>query len=221
MLLYKITNKINEKIYIGQTTRSLNVRWNEHKRDFKKIDNKLSRAVKKYGIENFTIEKIEECESLEVLNKKEASLIEEYDTIKNGYNIRIGGENSPRSKETREKISKKHKGKKHTEEHIQNMMKARTGVKPKNKDKYFGNKNKLGKKHTNLFKEKCRKRMLNNNFSKKRAVKCLNNNIIYESIVEACKRLSLDSRSVQRVLKGEYKQTKGYKFQYHNPNKGV
>lgn len=221
MILYKITNKINGKIYIGQTTRSLNVRWNEHKRDFKKLDTKLSRAVKKYGIENFTIEEIEKCQDLKSLNKKETLLIKEYNTIKNGYNIRIGGENSPRSKETRKKISQKLKGKKQTKEHVQNMIKARTGIKPKSIEKYLGNKNKLGKKHTYLFKEKCRKRMLNNNFSRKKPVRCLNNNVVYKSIVDACKKLNLDNRSVHRVLKGEYKQTKGYKFEYYTPNKGV
>ena len=50
--------------------------------------------------------------------------------------------------------------------------------------------------------------------SKNRAIKCLNNNVVYESVVKACAELGLDNRSVHRVLKGEYSHTKGFKFEY-------
>lgn len=60
MVIYKITNKHNRKIYIGQTTRPIDVRLNEH---FKKADKNSSmmicRAMYKYGKDNFEIEEID------------------------------------------------------------------------------------------------------------------------------------------------------------------
>jgi group I intron endonuclease len=73
--IYKITNNINKKVYIGQTN-NLKKRWNEHKRlgnsnnsSKKSINSKLYSAMKKYGVENFTIEVIEE--STENYNERE------------------------------------------------------------------------------------------------------------------------------------------------------
>lgn len=61
--IYKITNLINGKIYIGQTTCSIEDRWKEHLHSAKKSvseNRPLYRAINKYGKENFSIEKIEE-----------------------------------------------------------------------------------------------------------------------------------------------------------------
>ena len=64
--IYKITNLINSKIYIGQTIRSINVRWNQHKSE--SFNNHghgynyhLHNAIRKYGSDNFKIEIIEQC----------------------------------------------------------------------------------------------------------------------------------------------------------------
>lgn len=73
MIIYKITNKINKKIYIGQTTQSLRKRWYGHiftsKHD--KYHMAIARAIRKYGKENFEMEQIDEASSLEELNIKE------------------------------------------------------------------------------------------------------------------------------------------------------
>ena len=54
--IYKITNRINQKVYIGQTSFSVEKRWKEHVQDINKhLDRPLYRALSKYGIENFSV----------------------------------------------------------------------------------------------------------------------------------------------------------------------
>ena len=90
--IYKITNNINQKIYIGKTIRSINERFREHKRDsFKEeCENRpLYRAMRKYGIQNFSVELIEETDNPE---ERERYWIEYYGSFKNGYNATLGGD---------------------------------------------------------------------------------------------------------------------------------
>jgi len=84
--IYIIKNKINEKVYIGQTINSINQRLSEH---FSKSKNDsimyLSRAIRKHGKENFYIEELEKC-PVEKLNERERWYIQKYNSIENGYN---------------------------------------------------------------------------------------------------------------------------------------
>lgn len=61
--IYKITNLINNKCYIGKTERTIEKRWKEHLRKRNSLDLPLYRALNKYGINNFQIEQLEECSS--------------------------------------------------------------------------------------------------------------------------------------------------------------
>lgn len=83
--IYKITNNINNKCYIGQS-RNVEKRWENHK--YRNLDYPLYRAFRKYGIQNFTFEIIEEC-SVDELNSKEAYWIEYYCPE---YNQTVGGD---------------------------------------------------------------------------------------------------------------------------------
>lgn len=89
--IYEITNSINGKSYIGQTTRSLKARWREHLRNITTKDYTLYRAMRKYGRENFYITQIEECPD-ELLNEREIYWIAEKDTYHHGYNATLGGD---------------------------------------------------------------------------------------------------------------------------------
>lgn len=92
--IYKITNKINNKIYIGKTLKSIEERFKEHCSDYKRRDYEkrpLYSAMKKYGIENFKVEQVEECSS-DIINEREKYWIEYYGSFKNGYNATIGGD---------------------------------------------------------------------------------------------------------------------------------
>ena len=90
--IYKITNQINQKIYIGKTEFSIEKRFKEHCQDaFRDRNEKrpLYAAMRKYGIENFCIELIEETEYPE---QREIYWIEYYRSFKNGYNATLGGD---------------------------------------------------------------------------------------------------------------------------------
>ena len=91
--IYKITNKVNNKMYIGQTVKTVNKRFTQHinnsnKPYFSQIV--LYKAFNKYGIENFICETIEEVPN-ELLDEREQYWIEYYDTYFNGYNSTLGG----------------------------------------------------------------------------------------------------------------------------------
>lgn len=92
--IYQIINKINGKIYIGKTLRTIEDRWKEHCREYKIDRNEkrpLYRAMMKYGVENFEITEIEEVNP-ESLDKREIYWIELLGSFKNGYNATKGGD---------------------------------------------------------------------------------------------------------------------------------
>lgn len=94
MLIYKITNNINGKIYVGQTKHTLKTRFGAHKRSSrrKEVKSLISKAIKKYGEENFSIEQIDTAKNLTCLNKKEIFWIKSLNSQKpEGYNILKGG----------------------------------------------------------------------------------------------------------------------------------
>ena len=90
--IYQITNKINNKIYIGKTEFSIEKRFKEHCRDaFRERNEKrpLYAAIRKYGVENFKISLIEETDNPE---EREVYWIEKKGSFKNGYNATLGGD---------------------------------------------------------------------------------------------------------------------------------
>lgn len=90
--IYKITNLVNNKIYIGQTIHP-DRRWTEHKQKARHGQDKfpIHLAINKYGEENFLFEIIEWTENY---NEEEKRLIKELNTLSpNGYNLGEGGEN--------------------------------------------------------------------------------------------------------------------------------
>lgn len=96
--IYKITNLVNGKAYIGKTTFTIERRFQQHKEDYKKEINKnrpLYKAMNKYGIKNFIVEEIGNY-SDEQLNEKEIEYIKFFDTYYNGYNATLGGDGTSR-----------------------------------------------------------------------------------------------------------------------------
>ena len=80
--IYKITNLINGKCYIGQTRRGLYIRFEEHCIN----DSKVGRAIKKYGKDNFYIELLATTNDPNKADYLETKFIKEFDSFKNGYN---------------------------------------------------------------------------------------------------------------------------------------
>lgn len=93
--VYKITNDVNQKIYVGKTQFSIEKRFGEHCRDSQKQTEEhrpLYAAMRKYGIEHFHIEFLEETDSPE---ERERYWIEELGSFKYGYNATLGGDGKP------------------------------------------------------------------------------------------------------------------------------
>ena len=88
MWIYKITNKENNKCYIGQTIRPIEQRFNRHINDALNniLDTHFARAIRKYGKDNFYIEEIDTAKTQEELNQKEQYWIRFYNSVENGYN---------------------------------------------------------------------------------------------------------------------------------------
>lgn len=118
--VYKIINDINDKVYVGRTTRGINIRWLEHIKSANSMDMRhIYCAMRKYGVEHFHIKLIETCDSLEEMIKKEAYWCKKLNAYCNGYNMTEAGEQNPmeakkarehhdevmRNMETRNKIS--------------------------------------------------------------------------------------------------------------------
>jgi group I intron endonuclease len=113
--IYLITNNINRKMYVGQTSTNYKKRWLKH------INNALNtpqrgcvslyRAIRKYGKNNFTVSLLEKTISKKA-NEREAFWIKTLKTQnnKNGYNLTSGGDCFKMSKSCREKLSNKLKG---------------------------------------------------------------------------------------------------------------
>lgn len=119
MIIYKITNKINNKCYVGKTTKTLEWRWKVHIRHSKnvKYNALFPRAIAKYGEDNFILEIIDMAISLEELNEKEKYWIKYYKSYlkEYGYNLTLGGEGGALVGEALERMKKTKKGKKHSE----------------------------------------------------------------------------------------------------------
>lgn len=111
--IYKIVNKSNGKIYIGKTTYTIACRWNQHvsaatsDKEKDEYNYLLHRAIRKYGINNFIIEVVEEVEDESKLSLREIYWITYYNSCvleenSNGYNMTYGGEGA--SKINKQKI---------------------------------------------------------------------------------------------------------------------
>ena len=129
MIIYKITNIINNKIYIGQTILSIKRRWIKHCQKNQCVN--LYRAICKYGRDSFKIEQIDSASNQEELNVKEEYWIRFYDSMnpKKGYNLKSGGSRGKASDETKKKLRESHLGIKLSEEHKLKISKGNLGKK--------------------------------------------------------------------------------------------
>jgi len=158
MLVYCIKNTINNKEYIGLTTRTLEQRWKQHicesnKQDSWEWNTPLGNAIKKYGKDSFEVFVLEECSSETEMKQKEIQLIRERKSLafETGYNLTLGGDGRlgyKLSEKTKRKIGEGNLGKVMSNEAKEKMSvaaKKRCVGKPSPMD---------GKKHTEESKQK-------------------------------------------------------------------
>jgi group I intron endonuclease len=132
MIIYKATNKIDNKCYIGQTIWLLDRRIKKHIYDSKKSNSMFARAIKKYGMNNFKWTILEVCMSEEDLNEKEQWYIKHFDSFNEGYNMNTGGNSykrKPFTEEHKKKISESTKGRRNSDEAIKRQADKIRGTK--------------------------------------------------------------------------------------------
>ncbi len=159
-LIYKITNLDNGKIYIGQTIASIERRFKQHLKSAFSEDKRfkylpLSNAIRKHGTERFKIEKIDEADNRNDLNKKERYWIKKLNAQdKNiGYNICEGG-SWILPHEAQLRAAEKRRGRKHSKEWKDNISKSKKGksLSPEHK-KHLSENHRLKTTHVLIYKD--------------------------------------------------------------------
>jgi group I intron endonuclease len=223
--VYKIINKLDSKIYIGQTTQPLNDRWAQHKCDAKlfRHDMVIHRAIRKYAIENVSIVPIVLCKSIEELNHREAYYIKLFNSIApNGYNTDPGGGNRKMTEQTKKRLSIKATGRKcgpawnkgipATKETIAKLKAAQAGE----NNGMFGRTHREDSRKKISEKAKGRKPPpgLIENLAKinSKPVICLQTGEIFGSAVIAANKLGMGADRIGKVINGKIKSYKGLTF---------
>ena len=131
--VYKITNKVTNKIYIGITNQGSGARYRHHWYESRIGEpSPIHRSMAKYGEDNFTLEIIDFADTYDELKEKEKYWIKQYNSTDKsiGYNLTEGGDGTfgrKHSEETKEKIRQKALGRKVSEETKKKMSETRLG----------------------------------------------------------------------------------------------
>lgn len=224
MVIYLVKNLITEKLYVGQTKRSLDQRWLEHCRK-KSGCLLLKYAIQKYGSRNFEIKVLEQCSSIEEMNLKEEYYIKSLNTLSpNGYNLVSGGNSREFTEELREKFSLMNTGerngmfgKKHSEDTKSKIAHKAIGRAATEETRSKMSESKKGSDNSRFGKEisKNQKKVLEHaNRLRKKQVLCHQNNVLYESIKDASRDLGLSDTGIANVCNGKFKKLKGLTFEF-------
>ena len=205
-IIYKITNKVNSKIYIGQTVRNFDKRYKNNLEKYTH-NNYLKNSIKKYGIENFKIDKeIDKAYSIEELNDKETCWIKYYDCISpKGYNICVGGLGTS--------------GYHHTEETKIRQRDCKMGM-------YLGETNPFfGKTHSDETKARWSEKRSGKGLSEEwrkhiseaqyKKVINLDTGEVFNSVKAAAEKYGLKDTHISRVCKGKRNKTGGYRWKHY------
>lgn len=197
MIIYKITNKINGKMYVGQTVQTLDDRWSDHSRPSKGRHvnrSAIASAIRKYGKENFIIEIIDDAKNTAELNIKEMTYIKALNTLSpHGYNLKLGGESKACHEETKIKISKTLKGRPFINRWTGGNRMPRT----ESQKAHLSAKIK-GRPNVVLYKK----------------VECVETGIIYESINATAAEHNCNRVTISSLLKSGKKNRQGLSFRY-------
>lgn len=202
-VIYKITNNLNDKIYIGKTIQKLSTRIYQHVWDSKSnkdnSNNKFHNAIRKYGENNFTVTIIDGALSDSELKEKEKFWIKSYDSTVNGYNTTFGGDGVTNTKGIKKsETHKQHLRDSFNEEHREYLRNSRIM---------------FNKKHSGGMSQ--------------RAIKVVKLDLptgdvisIYDCIRDASKDIGKNIHSIETCIsqccKHEIKQSYGYGWMYYD-----
>lgn len=234
MYIYKITNIINNKLYIGLTRQSNPImRWYRHISNARLgIDGSLYNAIRKYGEDKFIFDLLIQTKSEEDLNYFEKYFIEFFKTTnkKFGYNLKTGGANPTLNEESRKKLSNTIKeqfknGRKSSSPFFKGMIpwnKGTIGVQPPRvipkEERIAISKRLTGRRLSEETKSKlsvAQSEFQKNNMNKQaKSVICLETNEIFNSAANASRKFNFPITAVARVCNGGRKKYKGFTFKY-------
>ena len=219
IIIYKHENKINGKVYIGQTSQSLESRSGRNGRGYYHCHKIFAKEIEEYGWDNFTHEIIEEVDNKDVANEREKYWIKFYDSINpdKGYNRETGGLSGyKQSEEVCKERSQRYMGEGNPRYGKHCSEETKKKIRNANKYKYIGEKNPMyGKTHTEEAREKIRQFNLEHSseyhFTKQ--IYCITTNILFPSIKSAKKYYGINSNicnvcTGKRNYSGEYKGNK-------------
>lgn len=228
--IYKITCLVTNKVYIGQTSETLDKRFKRHIRiALSGSGYYLHSAIRKYGPENFVIEELgsfvaENKQELKViLDEAEKDFIKKFDSFEKGYNLTMGGEGGlgrSLTEETKEKIAKAHLGKKMSESHLRNLRKAMANL--SEESRAILRNNKLGTHATEETKEKLRKSHLGKKLSeetRRKLSESKKGRIPSKNTLEAARKYHLGKPMPDNVKEALYKANKGRKLSEEHKRK--
>lgn len=224
--IYKITNQVNGKFYVGKTMKSLSTRFYNHSYASKTGSTTyFHKAIQKYGEDSFIIEELDRCDS-DILGEKE---IEWISKLKPEYNQTLGGDGGilgySHTEETKELLSSKRKGKflgeenpfynqTHTEEQKKNWSKMRKG---QPSPCGFS-----GKSHKEESKSKTSQTLKNNPNVKRTKVfqYDIEGNFLreFQSISDAAKFVGTTPSNIKYTCEGKFNHCKGYRWSYQKLN---
>ena len=225
--IYKITNKINGKFYIGLSV-DIKRRFSEHKSPcrFQKTKTPIARAIKKYGLTNFSFDIIELVECKSKLCEREVFWINK---MKPEYNLTSGGDGVRDyvvSEEVKEILREYGKKQWNSLTEVEKQKRILNNLKgqPKGHIVSESTRNKLrecnlGKKMSEETKNKISKAnsvSMKGNKSGNKKVVAFNNHeeLLFDSIVSASKYFNCHPSNISKVIKGKQKSCKGYNFRY-------
>lgn len=205
MILYKLTNTVTDKSYIGITRRDLKTRIREHRRAAFKLNRTtlFCDALREFGAHSFECEVLGVAKNIENLLTMEALAIEVHETlVPAGYNQSLGGlgtPGSPHSEETRRKISEKAKGRPVSEETRAKLSLAFKGKPSPNLGRKIGRTWNKGLHHSDESREKMSVAHSGNNNWNARAIKI--DDVEYQSIFEAMEKTGMSRMQIKYRLK--------------------
>jgi group I intron endonuclease len=200
--IYKITNLVNGKIYIGQTKLTIEERFQQHKYNanssYKK--SRLYSAMKKYGVDNFSVKLIDEAGTQEESNEKEIDWINFYKSniYKHpnvGYNMTDGGggiSGYQLSEDHKQKISEAMKGMVCSEERVRKISESKMGheVSDETREKIRQTKLSNPYNHSEETKEKLRQSSTGKQHTQEAIEKIIKSKLGKKRTPEQCENIS-------------------------------
>ena len=217
--IYKITNLINGKVYIGQSI-DIEKRFNTYKRLDCKMQTKIYRSLNKYGVENHTFEIIQECD-IEILNERERFWQEHYNVLgKNGLNCRLTKSNDKTGKmceETKIKLSDKKKGVKvHTIESKRKISEHFKGKKKSEETRRKLSEINKGKKLSEETRKKISQIQIGKKLSEEHKRKISESNKGKKKSEEFCRKLGERKKGTKQTIESKLKMSQSHKKAYEN-----